>query len=134
MHLFIEKGMRGGISYISKRYSKFDGDNKFIMYWDANNLYGWTTNQPLPYCDFKFLTKKEIDGILFKINENSPIGFILEVDLEYCKELHNSHNDYPLAPERLKISLDMLSKYCSDIANNYGIKVGGVNKLQLRTK
>ena len=38
MHLFIEKGMRGGISYISKRHSKVDGDNKFIMYWDANNL------------------------------------------------------------------------------------------------
>ena len=40
MHLFIEKGMRGGISYISKRRSKVDGDNEFIMHWDANNLYG----------------------------------------------------------------------------------------------
>ena len=60
MHLFIEKGMRGGISYISKRHSKVDGDNKFIIYWDANNLYGWAMNQPLPYGDFNFLTKKEI--------------------------------------------------------------------------
>ena len=49
MHLFIEKGMRGGISYISKRHNKVDGDDKFIMYWDANNLYGWAMNQPLPY-------------------------------------------------------------------------------------
>ena len=39
------------------------------------------------------------------------------------------HNDYPLAPERLEISQDMLSKYCCDIANEYGIRVGGVNKL-----
>ena len=46
MHLLIEKRMRGGISYISKRYSKTDRDNKFIMYWDANNLYGWAMNQP----------------------------------------------------------------------------------------
>ena len=63
------------------------------------------------------------------ISENSPIGYILEVDLEYCKKLHNSHSDYPVAPETHKISSDMLSKYCSDIANKYGIKVGGVNEL-----
>ena len=60
LHLVIEKGMRGGISYISQRHSKVDRESKFIMYWDANNLYGWAMNQPLPYCDFKFLTKKEI--------------------------------------------------------------------------
>ena len=60
MRLFIEKGMRGGISYISKRHSKGDEDNKFIMYWDANNLYGWAMNQFLPYCDLNFLTKKKI--------------------------------------------------------------------------
>ena len=60
MHLFVENGMRGGISYVSKRYSKFDKDNKFILYWDANNLYGWAMNQPLPYCDFKLLTKKKL--------------------------------------------------------------------------
>ena len=58
IYLFIEKGMKGGISYISKRYSKIDKDNKFIMCWNANNLYGWGMNQHLPYCDFNFLTKK----------------------------------------------------------------------------
>ena len=58
MHLFVEKGMRGGISYISKRYSYIKDDDT-IMYWDANNLYGWTTIQPLPASDFKFLTKKK---------------------------------------------------------------------------
>ena len=57
VHLFIEKRMRGSISYISKRYSSIK-DNHTIMYWDANNLYGWAMIQPLPVSDFKFLTKK----------------------------------------------------------------------------
>ena len=122
---------------VSKRYSKVNGNNKFITYRDANNLYGWAMNQPLRYCDFKLLTKKEISEFcLDSISENSEIGYILEVDLEYCKELHDSHSDYPLAPEKLEISSDMLSTYCIDIANKYGIKVGGVNKLvpNLRNK
>ena len=63
------------------------------------------------------------------VSENSSMGYFLEVDLEYPSELHDSHNDYPLDPEKLEISSDMLSKYCSDIADKYGIKVGGVSKL-----
>ena len=130
MHLFIEKGKRGGISYVSKRHSKVDGDNKFIMYWDANNLYGWAMNQPLPSCDYKFLTEKEIrEFCLNSVSENSSIGYILEVDLKYCSKLHDKHNYYPLCPEKIEISSDMLPKYYSDIAKKYGVKVGGVNKL-----
>ena len=63
------------------------------------------------------------------INKDSPIGYILEVDLKYCKELHNSDSGYPLAPEKIEISSNMLSRYCSDIATKYEINVGGVNKL-----
>ena len=78
------------------------------MYWDANNLYGWAMNQPLLYCAFNFLTKNEISGFCLNSNsENGPVGNILEVDLDYCKKLHDSHSDYPLAPEKLKISPDM---------------------------
>ena len=71
MHLFIEKGMRGGISYIAKRFDKTNNTymksyndkkpSKYIMYLDANNLYGWAMSQYLPYSGFKWLYQKEID-------------------------------------------------------------------------
>ena len=84
-------------------------------------------NQPLPS---DWLNKQEINELdLDSISENCSIEYFLEVDLEYRSELHDSHNDYPLAPEKLEISSDMLSKYYSDIADKYGIKVGGVSKL-----
>ena len=53
-------------------------------------------------------------------------GYILEVHLEYPDQLHELHNDYPLAPEKLEIIGSVLPKYCSDIADQYGIKVGYV--------
>ena len=66
--------------------------------------------QDLPYSGFTFLSQKEINDFNLNISEwnsfeNSPNGYILEVDLEYCKELHNSHSDYPLCPEKLKLVL-----------------------------
>ena len=63
------------------------------------------------------------------INEKSEIGYFLEVDLEYPNKLHELHNDYPLAPEKLAVTNDMLSKYCKEIADEYDIKVGDVKKL-----
>ena len=59
VHLFLEKGMRGGICYISKRYSKSDEDTE-IIYWDANNLCGWAMIQDLPDGGFKFLSEEKI--------------------------------------------------------------------------
>ena len=71
MYLFVKTGMRGGISYNDKRYSKtsnkymkFYNDSKpskYIMYLDANNLHGWAMSQCLPYNKFKWLNRKEID-------------------------------------------------------------------------
>ena len=75
-------------------------------------------------------SKKEIsDFSLNSISENSSIVYTLEVVLEYPSELHDLHNDYPLAPEKLEISQNMLPKYYYNIANEYEIKVGGVNEL-----
>ena len=63
------------------------------------------------------------------INEKSPIGFLLEVDLKYPDKLHELHNDYPLAPKKLAVSSDMLSRYSKKIADKFEIKVGDVEKL-----
>ena len=63
------------------------------------------------------------------INEKSEIGYIFEFDLKYPKKLHELHIDYPLAPEKLAVSSDMLSTYCKNIADEYDIKVGDVKKL-----
>ena len=123
MFQFIEKGMRGGISYIANRYGKANNKYmksydktkplKYIMYLDANNLYGWAMSQYLPTGGFRWMTEKQISKLdLAKVNENSKKGLILEVDLEYPKELHNLHNDYPLAAERVCVNKEMLSEYC----------------------
>ena len=74
--------------------------------------------------------RKQISKLdLAKYNENSKKGLILEVDLEYPKELHNLHNDYPLAAERVRVTKDMLSEYCKKIAAKYNISTGLVSKL-----
>ena len=133
MYLFIEKGLRGGISYIAKRYAKANNKymkdydpkkpSKFITYLDMNNLYGWAMSGGR----FKWL--KNIDNFdINSISEKSPIGYILEVDLQYPDELHVLHNDYPLAPEKLAIPYEILSDYRKKSADRYGIKVGDVMK------
>ena len=74
---------------------------KFIIYLDENDLYGWAMSQYLLYGIFKWLNQKEIDKfVVNSIGENSPTGYILEVDLEYPDELHEIHNDYPLPPKK----------------------------------
>ena len=102
--------------------------SKFIIYLDINNLYGWPMSEYLPYEGFKLL--KNVDGFdVNSISKKSPIRYILEVDLEYPDELHESHSDYPLAPEKLAVPYEMLSDYCKIIADKYEIKVGDVKKL-----
>ena len=125
MHLFIEKGMRGGISMVSKRHAKAnnphtadynpENENNYIMYYDANNLYGWAMSQSLPYSDFKWKTRNK-DGKFDKRQKGN--GWILEVDLEYPKHLHKLHNDYPLAPEKLAVKEEWLSSYQTDLLEN----------------
>ena len=114
MLLMFEKGIRGGISIISNRYGKANNKymkkfnkkklNKFLMYLDANNLYGWAMSQKLPTHGFKWLSSGEMEKLfnnqIVQVWEKIPC--ILEVDLEYPKKLHDLHNDYPLCPERVK--------------------------------
>ena len=89
--------MKGGISHIAKRHSK--ANNKYMKCYDSskkskcitrldeNNLYGWAVCQYLPDSGFKWLNKKEIDRFdINLIEEDSSIGYILEVDIEYPSE------------------------------------------------
>ena len=132
--------MGGGISYIANRFGKANNKyireynekapSKHIMYLDANNLYGWAMSQYLPTGGFKWLTEKQIENTdLAKYNDDSKKGLILEVDLEYPKELHNLHNDYTLGAEKVKVTESMLSDYCQKIANKYNMSTSLVYKL-----
>ena len=129
--LFIEKGMRGSISYIADRhannkYLKFynqEDDTTYIIYLDANNLYGWAMMQPLPYSGFKWVEPK------YYVEKEEGIGYIYEVDLECPDELHDLHNDYPCAPQTLWVNDKILSEYCQDITNKFKIANSRVHKL-----
>ena len=82
----------------------------------------------LPYRESEWLENvDEFD--VNSINEKSGTGYFLEVDLEHPDELHELHNYYPLAPEKLAVINEMLSKYCKKIADQYNIKVGDVKNL-----
>ena len=140
MFQFIEKGMHGGVSYIANRYGKANNkymkeyDEKvpsnYIMHLDANNLYGWAMSQHLPTGNFKWMSNREIEQIdLGKYKADGKKRLISEVDLECPQELHDMHNDYPICPERVKVSNDMLSGYCKKIAEKYKISIGLVSKL-----
>jgi hypothetical protein len=138
MFQFFEKGMRGGTSYIAHRHStandKYmetyneEDESKFLMYLDANNLYGWAMSQPLPNGEFEWV--EDVDNI--KLEDylgDDGRGMVLEVDLEYPNELHDLHNGYPLAPESKEIDASMLSDYAKNIAEKFKLTIGGVRKL-----
>ena len=153
-YLVIEKGSRGRMSYIAKRYAKannkymcdYDSNKQstFITYldknnlysmsmseylpYDKNNLYSMSMSEYLPYGEFEWL--KNVDELdIMSINKKCDVGYSLEVYLKYPKELHKLHNDYLLAPEKLTVTNDMLSKYCKSIDDKYEIQVGDIKKL-----
>ena len=137
MYIFFEKGMRGGVSYMSNRYSKannkyltsFDPkqESKHIIYLDTNNLYGYAMSNFLTASGFKWIDPKELD--FNKYTSNSSKDCDLEVDLEYLIELQELCNDYPLAPDKIEIKREMLSNYELKIADHYKIPIGNVIKL-----
>ena len=113
IHLFIEKGISGGIRCINKKYSKANNkycpdydkekSENYIIYFDMNNLYGHVMSQYLPYGGFKWIknTNETVNRILNK-KINSLDGYFCEVDLDYPKYLHYSHKYYSLEPEKSK--------------------------------
>ena len=106
---------------VSKRYAKANNPyvkehdpskpTTYIQYLDANNLYGWAMSKALPKGRFKWLRTMRTEKEILSKKENAKHGWILEVDLEYPPELHNSHHPYPLAPEKKKIKREWMSVY-----------------------
>ena len=116
MLLMVEKGIRGGICYAiyrryvtaNNKYMKKQDKNKetsYLMYLDANNLYGWAMSQKVLVDGFEWEENmpKFNEKFLKSNNENSDIGYILELEVEYRKRFHNLHNDLPFLQERMKI-------------------------------
>lgn len=152
MLMFVEKGIRGGMSQCSHRYShannKYMSDydpskpSEFLIYLDANNLYGWAMSQPLPLKNFEWVDPSGFD--IREITDDSPHGYILECDLIYPIELHDDHSDLPLAPEssvppgckekRLLTTLNDKYFYVSHYRNvkqylDLGMKIGKIHRL-----
>lgn len=105
--MFIERGIRGGVSQCSTRCAEannkymhnYDGSKRssYLFYYDINNLYGWAMCQCLPYKNIKWV--ENFDNLdVSDISDDSEVGYILEVDLEYPEHLHDKHSDLPLCP------------------------------------
>ena len=142
MYLFVEEGLRGGISMITHRHAKANNpyvegydpekEHNYLMYLDANNLYGWAMSQSLPVNNFGWLTPQEVEELqenLMTLPPDGAEGYVLEVDLKYPPDLHNLHNDYPLAPERLKVQKEWLSPYCQQLIEDLQLHFTPTEKL-----
>lgn len=126
---FIKSGIRGGISQCSNRYAKannqfmddFDEEKpkSYLTYLDANNLYGWAMSQYLPTGGFEWVST----DTNFDVLETSEFGYILEVDLEYPNDLHDSHSDLPLCPENIIIGNSKDIKLVPNLNNKTKYKI-----------
>ena len=117
MLLMVEKGIRGGICHAILRYAKTnnkymrdynkDEEESFLQYNDANNLYGFAISDPLTVDGFEWMEdlSKIDENFLKNYDKNSDKGYsdILEVDVEYPKNLHGLNSDLPFLAERMKI-------------------------------
>ncbi len=131
-YLMFQKMIRGGMSMVCKRFasanhkylSSYDPQEKsnYLLYIDANNLYGWAMMQHLPCGNFKWreVTEELINQIVDQSVED--VGYILEVDLEYPSCLHDDHNDFPLAPEKIKTKYVNLSPYARYLCDKFNLK------------
>ena len=140
MLTMIEENIRGGVSTINHRL--FTANNQYlsdynpniptsyIMYVDANNLYGKGMSEKLPTGNFRWLSKEEVD--MFNVHNIDAEGgtcYILDVNLQYPKAIHDLHNDYPLAVECKYIEEADLSLYNQYFLKEHNEKFKSTKKL-----
>lgn len=153
---FFKKSIRGGCSTCVLREADANNqfcqnynpekETSFIVFLDMTSMYGASMEKPLPKGDFAWLTPAEIVEIssqLLALTEDSPTGYIFEVDLEYAEYLHNAHNDFPFCPEvmvppggkypKLIQNLNDKSKYVIHYLNlkqclQYGLKLKQIHR------
>lgn len=133
-YLFLKKGIRGGLSMVSKRYSKANHPalkegydptkpHKHILYLDANNLYGKAMMSPLPFGDFEWMNESELTSeFITGLESDGALGCIVECDFQYPQSVHDSHSDYPLAPYKLRVPFSQLSPTARDICEKHNLK------------
>ena len=116
----LEKSIRGGISSVmGDRYVKSD-EKKKILYFDADNLYGHSMNQPLPYDEIEMwhghpdLYMNKLEKILIN-SDVSDIGYFVEVDSRYPDNMKEKTKNFPFCPENNKINLDNYNDYMNKI-------------------
>ena len=120
MYNFFEKGIRGGMTNVVRRYARVEDTREHIVYYDCNNLYGYAMIQPLPMKDFAWLDQSYYSGFdVREIRDDNEIGYILEVTLNYPKHLHDLHDMFPLAPEKLSVDYSQLSPYAISVLKKY---------------
>ena len=140
MHLFVEQGMRGGVSMITTKFaeannihmSTYDPEkpSSFLLSLDMNNLYGFCMMEALPQSDFTWLSTLEIaDFDVNDIPDDGDVGYFLEVDLSYGAELHAMHSALPMAPERMVVTDQMLSPHSRQLKENLQLKFKPCSKL-----
>ena len=114
MILLLEKNIRGGISSVmGDRYVKSD-ENKKILYVDANNLYGHTMSQTLPYDEYKVDNNVKLEDIL-NTPDDSDIGYFVEADLIYSDKIKEKTKNFTFAPVKKKINPDNYNDYMKSI-------------------
>ena len=114
MILLLENNIRGGVSSVmGDRYIKSD-ENKKILYIDANNLYGHSMSEPLPYDEIKFDSDVKIEDIL-NTPDDSDNGYFVEVDLIYPDNIKERTKNFPFAPVNKKFNPDDYNDYMKEI-------------------
>ena len=121
MILLLENNIRGGLSSVmGDRYIKSD-ENKKTLYVDANNLYGYSISEPLPYDEIKFDQNVKLEDILNTLEEND-IGCFVEADLIYPDNIKEKTKRFPFAPVNKKINPDNFNDYMKEIRSDTYVK------------